>query len=400
MSLESRLSRARLNLLFDFPFFGQLALRLVPVINPAVETAQTDGKEIHFSPDFCEKLSDKQLTWLYAHEVAHPALGHLWRMGARDPERINQAADYVVNEMLESVMAAPGASSRMERIPSALLDPQFYGMSMEDIYQLLGNTGGNNSGNNSGSNPSSKPKPKPLGTFTKPAANPTTPPPSPGQTPPPTPSLEQEWKSAAAQAATVARMRGKGNLPGAIEQLLRELFEPAIAWQDVLRQFVSRICRDDYTFRRPNRRFAHMGIMLPTLRSEGIGRILIAVDTSGSIDIPMLTSFLTELQSILDTCSPEVMHVLDCDAVVRSHREFRTGDDLRSTKFRGGGGTRFEPVFEFAADRDLQPDCCIYFTDLMGSFPRQEPPFPTLWLNYGYPNCQAPFGQTIFVPKA
>jgi predicted metal-dependent peptidase len=365
----------------DFPFFGQLALRLSPVIDPSVETAETDGREIRFNPDFCAKLNDKELAWLYAHEVAHPALGHLWRIGSRDMRKVNIAADYVVNEMLESIITSQkGAVHRLQRIPKSYLDRQYYGLSMEEIYTLLPDPP-------PGSNPGSA-----IGTFTKPSAKPSSPDSQPS-------SLEQEWKAAAAQAAIVCRSRSQGQLPSAIADLLNELIEPAVPWQDVLRQFVSRIVRDDYTFRRPNRRFAHMGVMLPTLRSEGMGTIAVAVDTSGSIrcNQALLQTFLSELQGILDTTSPEAMHLLDCDARIHSHTKLAPGDDLRGTSFHGGGGTSFRPVFTWLDDNQVTPDCLIYFTDLEGSFPDREPHYPTLWLNYGNPRTKAPFGQTLTV---
>ena len=422
-TLEQRLSQARMTLLLDFPFFGQLALRMTPEIDSSIETACTDGRRIRFNPDFCDRLPDKQLTWLYAHEVAHPALGHLWRFGQRDPELVNVAADFVVNEMLETVLAQPGASHRMERIPTALLDRKYFGMSMEQIYSHLRQNAKPapqpQAGSASqGGSPSQGASPKPLGTFTKPA-----PPPSadgkPGEdgqdgdssdgsghgAPSPSPitsgedALQQEWKQAAAQAATVARSRARGQMPAAIEDLLRDLFEPEVPWQDLLRQFASRVCRDDYSFRRPNRRYAHRGIMLPTLRTEGLGRIVVAVDTSGSIrsNEGLLTTFLSELQSILDTTHPEVMHLLDCDARVHSHSELHSGDHLAGTRFRGGGGTDFRPVFTFTEDQQLQPDCLIFFTDLEGPFPQVPPPYPVMWLNYGNARLKAPFGETLHI---
>lgn len=376
---EQRLQNARLTLLLDFPFFGQLALRLQPIVDDTVATAETDGREIRFNPDFCNALTDQQLTWLYCHEVAHPALGHLWRIGSRDLKKANIAADFVVNEMLEQVInGQTGAANRMQRLPGALLDKQYHGLSLEQIYDLLPDPFGKG--------------PKPAGSFTKPA---------PSINSQPSTSLEQEWKQAAAEAATVARTRSRGYLPTAIAELLKELFEPAVPWQDILRQFVSRICRDDYTFRRPNRRFSGTGCCLPTLRSEGIGTIAVAVDTSGSIksNAELLKTFLSELQGILDTTAPEKLHLLDCDARVHSHREFVAGDDLRNTAFHGGGGTRFAPVFEWFENADVTPDVLIYLTDLEGTFPASEPPYPTLWLNYGSPRLKAPFGETLHIPQ-
>ena len=414
MNLEKRLSNARLSLLLDFPFFGQLALRMDAIIDPSVDTACTDGRTIRFNPTFCNPLSDQELTFLYGHEVAHPALGHLWRIKGLDPRKANRAADYVVNEMFHKIiMSQKGAQHRLKLIKGSLLDPQYYGLSMEEIYRLLP------------ADDSSQPDP--LGTFIEPAPQPAAKSEDKGKGDEPedgngegdsdgdgdgdgdgsgsgqsqSDTLEQEWKDATAAAATVARSRNQGHLPGDLGKTLAKLAEPEVPWQDLLRQFAARICRDDYSFRRPNRRFAHQGIMLPSLRSEGLGVIVVAVDTSGSIrsNQKLLNAFLTELQSILDTTRPEVIHMIDCDARVQAHHEFRQGDDLRKTQFGGGGGTDFRPVFNYVEKHDLNPACLIYLTDLYGDFPANPPPYPTLWLNYDDPRTKVPFGQNIHVKQ-
>lgn len=399
MSLATRLQRARLTLMLDFPFYGQLAMRLDFRIDPTVQTAETDGRSILFNPAFCDPLNDRQLVWLLAHEVSHPAFGHIWRCGSRDPEKFNAAADYAVNEMLDQVIASrPGAKARMERIPGVLLDPQYFGMSVEEIYTLLPDppAGGGVPGGNSVVGTFTKPKPEPgKGEGEGNPADSSNPQSS-------IDNLQSEWQQAAQQAATAARMKGRGDLPGNVAELLRELVEPAVPWQELLRQFATRVSRDDYSFRRPNRRYAYRGFMLPTLRSESMGPLVVAVDTSGSIrcNQKLLTTFLSELQAILDEVRPERIDMLDCDARIQARHEFTPGDDLRGTEFRGGGGTSFRPVFEDVTDRDLQPAALIYFTDLEGGFPDAPPDYPVLWLNYGNPRSKAPFGDTVTVLPA
>ena len=44
----------------------------------------------------------------------------------------------------------------------------------------------------------------------------------------------------------------------------------------------------------------------------------------------------------------------------------------------------------------MDPAAIIYFTDLQGTFPEAEAaPWPTLWVNYGDADTEAPFGETI-----
>ncbi|MCG8428709.1 MAG: VWA-like domain-containing protein, partial [Chromatiales bacterium] len=61
--------------------------------------------------------------------------------------------------------------------------------------------------------------------------------------------------------------------------------------------------------------------------------------------------------------------------------------------FKGGGGTSFEPVFEWVEQQGMQPESLVYFTDAEGAFPQQEPHYPVLWLIKG--KNPVPWGQRI-----
>ena len=63
------------------------------------------------------------------------------------------------------------------------------------------------------------------------------------------------------------------------------------------------------------------------------------------------------------------------------------------SKIKGGGGTSFVPVFEWAEKQDRQPELLVYFTDAEGQFPKQEPVCPTIWLVKG--KAKVPWGQRI-----
>ena len=62
-------------------------------------------------------------------------------------------------------------------------------------------------------------------------------------------------------------------------------------------------------------------------------------------------------------------------------------------KLRGGGGTRFTPVFDWLEEQGSTPDLLVYFTDAEGEFPKVEPCFPVIWLVKG--REQVPWGQRI-----
>ena len=60
---------------------------------------------------------------------------------------------------------------------------------------------------------------------------------------------------------------------------------------------------------------------------------------------------------------------------------------------KGGGGTRFTPVFDCANRQDKMPDILVYFTDADGEFPKVEPSFDVLWLVKG--KSKVPWGQRV-----
>lgn len=185
-----------------------------------------------------------------------------------------------------------------------------------------------------------------------------------------------------------------GALPGSLQRLVGELLAPRVPWRQVLREFIRQQCRDDYTFAHPNRRYSSARVVLPSLHSERMGRLAIGVDTSGSITQRVLEEFQAEIQAALDECQPETIEVIYCDAAVRGTQEFTPGDVVRLDA-KGGGGTKFAPVFAHIAAQGEEPVACVYLTDGCGPMPDQEPEFPVLWASTE--RTSFPFGQVVAV---
>jgi predicted metal-dependent peptidase len=371
MTINDRISKARISMILDMPFFGALAFKLGTVIDNSIPTACTDGKVIRFNEEYVASLSNPELTGLLVEEIGHCAFGHIWRMENRDHERWNVACDQVLWRMIAQL----GEKSSLCKLSADCpINPRFDGLSAEEIYHLL---------------PKQKDSPRPT--------------PSRGEMAPASADPEQaeelktDWETAVQGIATAERMKGKGQMPAWMEELVHASMTPKIPWTDTLRDFARIAAKDDYSTSRPNRRYLHSGFILPSLYSEKLGTIVVAIDTSGSINMDILQEMLAELQSILDSSRPQSITLIDCDSRINQTREFTPGDNLAEFRVKGGGGTNFRPVFEHVAEKQIDPACLIYLTDLDGSFPKEEPPYPSLWINYGHPKQVAPFGQTINV---
>lgn len=388
----TKLTKARIALLLDQPFFGTLLLGLKCIEDKtgiARGTMATDGIHLYWDKKFVESLPEPVLRTVLAHEVMHCALLHMLRRKERDPLAWNWAIDHAVNLILDECNASAGQKGRAKPFEwgdldkHVLHDPAYKGMSGEEIYARLPKqgSGGGGSGKGKGKGQSSQPSQYPHG----PGGVLDAPPDQIEQQ-----KIEAQWKINVVQAATAAKMQGK--LPAEMQRFVDEMINPQVPWQELLRQFVRSAAKDDYSFRKFNQRYMHTGFMLPALYSQRLGRIAIAIDTSGSIGGDILNAFISEVEGICHETRPEKVVILDCDAEVHSVTEYEATDPL-PREFKGGGGTSHVPVFE-ELDKD-PPEVCVCFTDLYTTFPDVEPAYPVIWAVYGGNEAEAPFGQTV-----
>lgn len=344
-----RIAQARTRLVLDAPFFGALALRLRTVLDADCPTAWTDGETIGYCPSFVAGLSDRELAGLVAHEVMHVAAGHPWRRGNREHRRWNIACDYAINELL--------ADAGMLLPAGALRASQYRGKAAEWIYDRLP------------ADPELAQQPEPAGLPGQPGEVRD----APSDEAAPT---EAEWRQAVQQAANTAAARG--SLPGALRRFAEQIVRPQADWRTALQRYAQERAREDYTWARPNGRYMARGLYLPALHSTDLGRIVAAVDTSGSVDQTLLAQFSAELNAIAQSVRPAAIEVIYCDSQVQHRRTYEPGDTI-ALQAMGGGGTDFRPVFE-AIDADGEPPVClIYLTDLYGPCPSRAPDYPVLW---------------------
>jgi len=379
MKHEDRISKARVNLLLDHPWFGSLAMNLRIVPNETIPTFDVDGTTMRYNPEFSDTLTDAELEGVIAHEVMHCALLHIYRRENRDTMLWNMAADYAINlELISSGLTLP---------EGCLLDHKYKGLPSEVIYSQL--------------RQQMKPQPQqgqgqPTGTFSdapqgEPEDGQGEPKQGQGQEQPKGMS-EQDWKIAAEQAAKVAKAAGK--LPASMERLLGDSRQSKTDWRAELREFLQQTIPSDYSWQSPNRRYIHQGIYLPGTVKEGFGTLAIAVDTSGSIYGETLNAFAAEISAIASELKPEKVTVLFCDAQIQTVQEFGEGEEIKLEP-KGGGGTMFSPVFEAIKAWEIQPVALLYFTDLECFDVPEEQSYPTLWVTDLSVTREVPFGRSI-----
>ena len=368
MDRNTRLSKAKTSLILEHPFIGSIALKMPMTISDDVATAATDGKQVRFNPDFMDKLTDGQLVFLVAHEVFHPMLEHHLRAKGRDLKKWNQAADYVINQLLTD----EGIGQFIE---GGLLDENTYnagGKTSEGIYSNLADGDGDGDGYGDGDGGIGQDIVPSNGSPAEQAAE------------------AAEWRITVAQAAQAAKVMGK--LSAGMQRFVDSVLAPKVDWRRVLQDFVTKAKADTRTFARPNRRFLSQGLYLPTVSGETLGDVVFAVDCSGSIGQDEINQYAAEITKVHEDGRPSALHVVYFDSSV-SHYDMFEPDDEVVVAPHGGGGTAFSPVFRYLEEQQVEPVACVFLTDLCCSDFGPEPEYPVLWVST-YAD-QAPFGEVV-----
>lgn len=449
MNPDEKMARARAELVMDHPFFGSLALRMRLAPDPDCAGMWTDGRTLGYRPALVEALPLNTAVGLLAHEMLHVVCAHHLRRQGRDETLWNRACDYAVNAILDEAGFA---------LPSgALLDSKYAGRSVDDIFAALvriedekrrggglgdgghedarsetapGGDGRADAAGQAVDLPSAtpeKPQPPPPGADMDAARGKTAPASGDKDAPdgPKSPdpgmvgevrdhpeqhgrpsdrdheAMERELRISLAQALHQAgRAGGMGDLPAGLARLVEEVIRPRPDWRALLRRFLENNAVSDYSWLPPNRRYAHMGLILPSLKNQELPDIVLAIDSSGSVSRGLLSLFCAEISAILADFDTRVT-VLFCDAAVREARTFSRFDLPLHLDPHGGGGTDFRPAFARVDELGLRPACLVYLTDMQCDRFPAPPDYPVLWAAYGPAGKQEtpPFGEVARIAE-
>ena len=211
--------------------------------------------------------------------------------------------------------------------------------------------------------------------------------------------LAEKIDGALRQGGILAGILG-GDKPRNIDNLL----DPKIDWKEVLREFVSSLCvgKQEYSWRRYNRRMVANDIYIPVAMGETVGEIVVGIDTSGSIGTEELNKFATELVSICETVEPEKVRVIWWDTHAHGEQVFQGNYAglQHMLKPMGGGGTRVSCVSEYLVKENINAECVILFTD-----GHVEPNIkwthqaPVLWVITANKDLNVPVGKKVFMDE-
>ena len=274
LTQEQRVERSHIDLMKTPAFVaysGVLMVGSVKVESDPIKcpTAYTNGRDVVYGRDFIAKLTDPELRAVILHENKHKMYRHiatwkhLWKQNA---QKANRACDYVIN--LEIADEGKRSNGFVQLPKCGLYDEKYRGLNSGEVFALLDDDDGGGEGGGldehgweDGESMSEEEKQE----------------------------LGKQIDQAIRQGAILA-----GKVGGTLDRCFTDLMSAKVDWREALREFISSTCagKDDSTWRKPNRRWLQNDLYLPSTISETMGRIVVAVDTSGSIGDEELIKFL------------------------------------------------------------------------------------------------------------
>lgn len=356
------IKKARARMMLAHPFFATLLMSLDAVETDTLpdgspnHTLATDMKKIYYNRKFIEEhMPTVELVMFgFAHEVLHVAFENGLRMQKRDPLIWNLATDFANNLILYE--------SGFTLLPGCLYDPALKGQSADQIYEKLikqarkQQAAGGSGKPGDGGIPGFDTMHGENGDLVSPGTSSTA----------EEAELRQGIQQKVAQAANMARMAGK--LSGNLEHFINEVLDPKVPWQALLRDYMTKVTKNDETWSRRNRRFAT--VYLPTRHSERMGEIVVIGDTSGSIGNTELCQYMAEVNAIVEDVHPERVRILWADTKVAGEQVFEDGEPVVPVPM-GGGGTDMRVPLKAAAQHE--PEVVVLFTDGYTPWPADEP---------------------------
>ncbi len=387
MNLKDSLIKARIALLLDMPFFGNLALHLpLKEDNVFTPTFATDGKFIYYNKKFAESCDDQKKQFIIAHEICHNIFKHLSRIGERHKERWSLAIDYTTNAILKKDFGY---------VPKGgLYSEEFENMTAEEIYNKLPEMNGQGEGysrfekgdiiieiDKDGNMKINGQTVKPFDSHNQIKGSKQE-----------IDELEKEWTIQVSKAHQQAKMAGK--LPAGMNVFIEQLLQPKLDWRNMMRQFVINTAKADFRFLPPNRRYLHLDMYMPSMTGESLGDIVIIMDVSGSTGGEIQQQFLSECNGLLQQYDMN-LHLLMCDTQITSHEQYQQGDEIKR-KYSGLGGTEISEGFKYVDSKRLNPNVIVCLTDGYTDL-NFKSRYPTLWVitKDGIDLDKVPFGMKV-----
>lgn len=338
-----------------------------------------------YSPEFVNKLSEDCLITVLKHEVGHLVHNHISRgQGSKRKDKAlhtleNVAMDRVLNERLnldhirEIGGITPESFIEMlkETKPQEVLPYQNYEYYLDLLLKEKNERDKNGKGNKFIEDLEKMVMDDHEGFGTL------------------DPIDQAILEEAIRQSAEKAKADNQGSLPSEFEDILSVDKNFKLPWHRELKNFIgfnTRIGNIKSRSKR-NRRY---GLKVPGKKKDYKAKILVALDTSGSMSGTRTDKVLSEIYGIWKEMNID-LDIVECDTEIKS---VFTYDGKSEFKIDGRGGTELSPALDYAQENRY--DGIIVLTD--GEFVLSNPDktqINSLWVIAENPHYISPIGRTV-----
>ena len=379
-----KIEKAYKKLLIENPFYGLFLLGLSKVIDKSVETACVRKRgincELVINPEYWETLDDIQQLNLIQHEIYHIVFQHMFMTPFfKNHEVLNVAADCEVNSYLQNLDDTWIVPS-MFNAESKLGTKVYYDIIMNQTPPPSPQGGGGS--NSSNGLPDTKDDHSSWDKEFKECSDAEK-------------QLIQNQINSQIKTAAEQTMKMRGTIPAEMKEIVDELFKPkprVFDWKAYFRRMLGSIY--DINIKKTRRKESIRFPGAAGIKHKKKVSILVAVDTSGSVNDEELKDFFSEITYIYKVGAR--ITILECDAKISANYEY-TGK--WTGKVHGRGGTDFQPVIDYYRKNIKDYAALVYFTDGECSIPNNVPR-DTIWVitSAGDHKKEYP-GRTLFIPS-
>lgn len=383
------------------PFYGLFLSSLNKIFDDSIPTMAVGlhgiNVNLYINENFWNQLKDDQQLAVLKHELMHICFFHLtMRKSFSDPKIFNYAADLEINQLIENLPEDCVSLENFKKIgidlPPKAGTAAYYKLLQEasfspDDADGEGN-GSSSDGNGDGENEGDSEKRNSKGSHKKWKEF--------------DELTEAEKKLVENQTDHIIKstaetvMKNQGKIPSEMVRKIDDLFKerkPVFNWKAYFRRLLgnSAFTYTKKSLRKLSKRFEdNAGVKVKNKTN-----ILVAIDTSGSVSLPELSEFFSEINRIYKAGAS--VKIIECDAMIGREYDYKGKFDGKIT---GGGGTDFAPVIEYYNEHRKDYTTLVFFTDGYASLTNFKLKKPMMWVisSNGHQTQKYP-GVTIKIPK-
>jgi len=183
-----------------------------------------------------------------------------------------------------------------------------------------------------------------------------------------------------------------------LSQIQRINRPPVLSWQVILKKYIGTLSANKrHTRTRLNRRQPERFDLSGRI-DDKVLKLVVAIDTSGSVSDEMIGQIFNEIFEILAKRKHDIT-VIECDAEVQRVYKAKNLEDIQQ-KVSGRGGTLFSPAIEYInKDKYFRDALLIYFTDGYGESEIPKPrTYRNIWVVFDDPrhlSLGEPYGAVL-----